>query len=131
MLSIPSSIYDKLIRQLKKEYPYEGCGALLGKDGRVTEIVEFTNIEKSPTSFQCDPYEQLTLLRRLEEEDIDLLCLYHSHPEGECKPSEKDIRLAQFNCYYLIVLLKNLSNPKAGLFSIKDGRYQEEKLVIE
>jgi len=131
MLLIPSAIFEELLNHLKGEYPNEGCGVLLGKEGKVDEILKLTNIEKSPDSFQCDPYEQLAFLNRLDEEDIELLCIYHSHPEGDCYPSEKDIRLAGFNCYYLIVFLKNLTDPRAGLFSIENGKCREEELVIK
>ena len=130
MLYIPSHIYGELICHLKSEYPNEGCGVLLGKEGRVTEILKLTNIEKRPDSFQCDPYEQLAFLKRIDEEDIELLCIYHSHPEGECLPSEKDIRLARLNCYYMIVLLKNLSDPVTGLFSIDGGSFIKKEIRV-
>lgn len=131
MLVIPSAIFEELTEHLKGEYPNEGCGVLLGKAGRVNEILKLTNVGKSPDSFQCDPYEQLAFLKRIDEEGIELLCIYHSHPQGDCYPTQKDVRLAGFNCYYLILLLKNLNAPQAGLFSIENGVCRKEEFVLK
>lgn len=127
MLVIPRSIIDEVISHLKEEYPFEGCGVLIGKGRTVSESVRLANKDKSEVSYQADPLEQYSLLKRLDEEHLDLLCIYHSHPEGELYPSEKDIALAYFNCHYMIACLVNPDVPQIRLFTIENGAYREEK----
>ncbi|MBI5375285.1 MAG: M67 family metallopeptidase [Candidatus Schekmanbacteria bacterium] len=127
MLVIPRSIIDEVISHLKEEYPLEGCGVLIGKGREVSESVRLTNKDKSEVSYQSDPLEQYSLLKRLDDEHLELLCIYHSHPEGEPVPSSKDIALAYFNCHYMIVCLANQDAPQIRLFTIENGAYNEEK----
>jgi len=131
MLVIPRSIIDEVISHLKEEYPFEGCGVLIGKGRTVSESVRLTNKDKSEVSYQADPLEQYGLLKRLDEEHLELLCIYHSHPAGESVPSPKDISLAYFNCYYMIVCLAHSDTPQIRLFSIENGAYREEKFEFK
>ncbi|MEL6151319.1 MAG: Mov34/MPN/PAD-1 family protein, partial [Chloroflexota bacterium] len=68
-----------------------------------------------------DPQQQINTMLRWQREALDLIGIYHSHPQTSPIPSQTDIRDAAYpDSAYLIVSLKN---PKADLaaWQIKHG----------
>jgi len=84
-----------LIEETKKKYPLEACGILFGdiKDGEaiVKKIIAADNMLESSTNFQVNPREFLEVLSEAEEEGMQLIGFFHSHPAAP-SPSITDIR---------------------------------------
>lgn len=74
--------------------PAEGCGLLGGAQEKVRLVRPVSNELNSPTAFRMAPQEQLQAFLELEEAGLDLLAIFHSHPDGPQVPSATD--LAQF-----------------------------------
>ena len=79
-------------------FPTESCGIILGKKQDnikiVTKIFPTKNILKSRTKYQINPREQLNIYMKADEISLKVLGYYHSHPFGDTKPSEIDIKEA-------------------------------------
>jgi proteasome lid subunit RPN8/RPN11 len=71
--------------------PEEACGLLAGAGETVRAIFPVTNRAHSPSRFEMDPKEQLKVFNLIEESQLTLLGIYHSHPTGPAYPSETDI----------------------------------------
>ena len=83
--------------------PREACGVLAGECGRVHWVEPITNIEDSHDRFRMDPQEQLDVMLRIEDEGLQLLGIYHSHPNGPDELSERDrIEAAYLDAAHLV-----------------------------
>ncbi len=97
---------DKAIRRHGQEtYPHECCGALVGRDGGVTEIVALPNTtEEGPRRrFLVRPADYRLAERRASELGGELLGFYHSHPDHPARPSQYDLDHAWPTFAYIIV----------------------------
>lgn len=132
MIRIPENIYQKMIEHAKREWPFECCGILGGKDHTAVEAFELQNIEKSPIRYSMSPKEQWETFEKMERQKIEMIATYHSHPNTTPFPSETDVKLA---CYpdivTIIISLKEENNPIMKAFRIeKDAIYPEEIVII-
>ena len=133
MLKVTAQALREMIDHCERDYPDEACGTLAGKGGVVTQAIPMENAHASPSSYEMDPKEQLQVQRRLREEKLEHLAIYHSHVATEAYPSRRDIDRATavqdfFDGYYVLVTLKNRGRPVARAFRIRDGHVTEEEL---
>ncbi len=131
MLKIPRSIHDDLIAHAREGFPLEVCGMLGGKDGVVSAIFRMTNTDASNEHFMMDPKEQFAVVKELRARGIEMLAIYHSHPESPARPSEEDIRLALTpNVSYVIVSLMVPETPALKSFRIEQGAVAPEPVEV-
>ena len=131
MLEIPKNIFDEILAHLKAEYPLEGCGVLAGRENKVKKLIRLTNTKKSPVSFLADPLEQIKMLRDIEDNGLELLAIYHSHPDSDPYPSTEDVEKAFYtDSLNLIVSLRDMNNPAARIYRIADREIAEDKFIV-
>ena len=119
-----------MIGHLRECYPEEGCGFAAGRDVRVTEIIPITNSLHSQTRYLMDPQGQIDAHVKMEDDGLDLLAVFHSHPESAPYPSPTDLaELAYPHAYMLIVGFLG-QGTKIGLFKIENGRIIESMLRV-
>jgi len=132
MIRIPESIYRKMVEHAKKEKPLECCGLLAGKDQTVQEIFETQNTARSPILFSMDPKEELMALKEIENQSMEIVAIYHSHPHTIPFPSEEDVKMSfSFDVPWVIISLKERNDSVVKAFQIgKEAIYLEEIEVI-
>ena len=133
MLKIKPSALEAMVEHCQRDYPNEACGFLAGREGVATQAIPMVNAHASPSSYEMDPKEQLRVQRRLREEGLEHLAIYHSHVATEAYPSRRDIERATavqdfFDGHYVLVTLKERGRPAARAFRIQDGGVAEEEL---
>ena len=113
-----------------RQVPLEACGLLAGKNDRVEEVIFVRNRAQSPERFVMDPYEQLNAFDWLESNGLDLLGIFHSHPNGPETLSATDVAEA---AYEVVHLVWSLHGEIWGLrgFWIENGQVFEVSLLIE
>lgn len=132
VIIIPKSIINQMIEQAKAEFPNEGCGILAGQGNKVSHIYKMVNSEKSAESFFMDPKEQFSVIKKMRQDNLEMLAIYHSHPSTPARPSAKDIEMALYpQASYLIISLEKRNEPLIRAFQIKEGKVEEEKIEIE
>ncbi len=96
-INIPVNIFKQLITQIDESLPYEACGLLFGTihDSftrfNVQTLQKFENISKYPeTSFNIDPESLYQVLCTFEEQNLELVTIYHSHKAAPY-PSQSDL----------------------------------------
>jgi proteasome lid subunit RPN8/RPN11 len=77
-------------------YPYEGCGALLGRSengtARVVRTLALPNVEAAAprVRFAVSPRDYLHAEAEAERLGLHLLGFWHSHPDHPARPSPTD-----------------------------------------
>jgi len=126
MVRIPNTIFQKMINHALRESPMECCGILAGKGKTVLRMYEMTNADESRTSYFTSPEEQLEVFREIEREDLNMLAIYHSHPDTIPFPSVSDVRLAFYpNVVYVIISLRD------GGTCVKGFRIRKDAISLE
>jgi proteasome lid subunit RPN8/RPN11 len=128
---VREGIVEEMLRIARSEPVMECCGLLAGVGGVITKIFPAKNALASPTAYEVAPQELFPLFRRMREEGLEHLGIYHSHPASENFPSPSDIELAGYpnEAYFIISLLPAAPQPVRA-FSIRDGRVEELEIVI-
>jgi len=128
-LIISKKHWQAMLDYVQKNVPLESCGLLAGKNDRVEKVIFVQNQAQSPVRFVMDPYEQLNAFQWIEDNDLDLLGIFHSHPAGPETASATDIAEAAYEVIYLI-WSPNQGHWLGRGFWIKDGAATETHLQI-
>lgn len=130
-LDIPKKIFQQMLEQAKAEVPIEACGILAGTDGKVEKLYKMTNVDKSSDHFAMEPKEQFAVVKNVRAVGLEMLAIYHSHPETPAMLSEEDVRLALTpDVVYVIVSLQDSDCPAVKGFIIEDGNVTEVPVRI-
>jgi proteasome lid subunit RPN8/RPN11 len=130
-MKISKKIINEIYEHGKKEAPIEACGYLAGINDEVEDFYPMHNIDQSNEHFTLDPQEQFDVMKKVRAKELEILAVYHTHPESPARPSEEDIKLA-FDpgiIYVILSLLEEKNNIKA--FKIINGHVTEQELIIE
>ena len=129
-LKIPGNIFEQMLQQAKAEAPIEACGILAGKNKKVEKLYKMTNTDQSSDHFMMTPEEQFKVVKDIRSDGLEMLAIYHSHPETPARPSAEDIRLALTpDVIYVIVSLQN-TEPAIKGFLIEDKSVTEVPVKI-
>ena len=117
----------------EETYPHECCGFLFGSDkGDRRQISEYLSVENRRTEnrerrFQIAPEDYLKAERYADEQGLELLGIYHSHPDHPAIPSEHDRRQAiPFFSYFIVSVMKGEGLVLRSWLLDKDFQFQEE-----
>jgi proteasome lid subunit RPN8/RPN11 len=94
-LKIPSILFKEMIAHVRDELPNECCGLLAGRlEDSIAIAVErltITNDLASPTRYLTNARDLFAAFRRLRDVGLELLAVYHSHPNSVPIPSRRDV----------------------------------------
>jgi proteasome lid subunit RPN8/RPN11 len=137
-LILPRSFVEEMIAHAREDAPNECCGIIAGKNSAATRLYRAINAEASPYRYNVDPKDLLRIYRDIDENDWDILVIYHSHTHTQAYPSPTDIKLAAWpDAYYVIVSLGDPDKPDVSsdhpdvrAYRIADGAVTEEAVQI-
>ena len=130
-MRIAQDLYDEMIVHARAQAPNECCGMLASRGDQAVEIHRATNAAASPLRYQIDGAEQFRIQMQIEDADLDLGAIYHSHTRSAPYPSQTDINLAFYpDALCVIVGLAN-GDPEVRAYTIRDGQVTEAELVVE
>jgi proteasome lid subunit RPN8/RPN11 len=115
-LTITAAVDGAIRRHGQETYPHECCGALVGRDGAVTDVVPLPNTtdEGPRRRFLVRPSDYQLSERRATELGGELLGFYHSHPDHPARPSQYDLDHAWPTFAYIIVNVAGLARESAA-----------------
>lgn len=137
MIQINEQIKEELKKDAFNSFPDECCGFILGRENGearvIEEIIVVNNAKEGDKRrrFEISPLDYLKAEQYAEEKQLDLLGIYHSHPNHPSIPSEHDRVAAQPFFSYII-----LSVRENELVSIQSWRlneefqFEEEKVLV-
>lgn len=131
-LILSQAQFRQILKHARAEAPNEACGLLAGREGYVTQILPATNVAENPrVGYLMDPHDQIRYFQAIEEQGLDLLGIYHSHPVSPAYPSPTDLSMAYYpEAVYAIVSLMQSDNPILRAFHIVDGQISEVAFQI-
>ena len=134
-LNISQAHVDAMLAQSRAEYPDEACGVILGPVGKdhAIRLKPMINAAHSPTFYEFDPKDLLSLYREIDDNDEEIVVIYHSHTETEAYPSRTDIAYAgEPGAHYVLVSTREEIAPATEFrsYRIIDGIVTEEKVSI-
>ncbi len=144
MLKLSRKIYGEIISHAEEASPNECCGLLAGVGIVVSELYRIQNLPPDdPTAralgvpsdrrfrYVMDPKGQLLAFKKMREQGIGMLGIYHSHPHSPAYPSETDVRLAYYpDAHYLIISLKERGAPMVRAFRIIDQKIIDDIIEV-
>jgi proteasome lid subunit RPN8/RPN11 len=121
----------------KETYPEECSGVMVGMDTGDMKVVvdiwraENTHEDERSRRFLIDPKEYIAFEKRADERDMDILGVYHSHPDHPAEPSEYDRDHAWPGWSYIIASVSGDEIKDMRSWLLKDDRsgYDEEKIT--
>ena len=107
-------VSEQMVLAAKKAYPSECCGILVGKKSEMGEI-EVTEIREASNQFhgqksvhfQIDPLFIYHLEQEIEARGLEIVGVYHSHPDCPAILSKEDENYMVPGLEYVIMSVKN------------------------
>lgn len=98
MIHIERNPWKEMVNHAQAVFPNECCGAMLGTiDGAtktVTVALALDNVSSGPqrARYELRPEDLLRADREARERKLDLIGIYHSHPDCDAYFSETDLK---------------------------------------
>lgn len=136
MLIITSELVEQIKSHVESAYPEEGAGFLLGGDGEVKEIFALPNAREDAARhnrYLITPEDYMKAEMKAVELGVDLIGVFHSHPDCPNVPSEFDREWAQPFFSYVITRVDEGKAVSHRSWKLAENRskYDEEELTIK
>ena len=122
--------WQAMRRHVARRAPLEACGLLAGKGTRVELVLGIPNAEHSPVRFRMEPRAQWRAFQRIESLGLELVGIYHSHPNGPDHPSPTDTAEEMYRVVHVIWYRLN-GKWRARAYRIEAGQPIQVPLQVE
>jgi proteasome lid subunit RPN8/RPN11 len=135
MLVVSKQLIEEINMHVEEAYPDEGAGFLIGVNGEVKGIFSLPNAREGAARhnrFLIAPQDYLKAELKADALGLDLIGVFHSHPDCPNVPSEYDREWAQPYFSYIITRVdegKAVSHRSWRLVEDR-SKYDEEELNI-
>jgi proteasome lid subunit RPN8/RPN11 len=134
MIVLENDAQKKIVQDAVDAFPDECCGFVFGyedSNGRriITEARVVKNVKEGDKRrrFEIAPQDYLDAEKYAEEQQLELLGVYHSHPNHPAVPSEHDRAAAQpFFSYLIISVNDKIPGPIRSWRLNDDWQFEEE-----
>ena len=139
ILFLSQEILTRIHQHGEQAYPEEGAGLLLGEtkgnEQQVREIVSLTNQREGDARhnrYQLSPQDYLRGEKLADRMGLDVLGVFHSHPDHPNQPSEFDRQWAWPNFSYLITSVVQGEAVESRSWRLNEDRadFSEEKVEV-
>jgi len=138
MLNIEQTPLDEMVSDAVKTFPDECCGFLFGKDEnniRTIKKIQVVNNAKEGDKrrrFVISAKDYLKAEQFADENNLQLIGVYHSHPNHPAIPSEHDRVAAQPYFSYIILSVINNEFDHIRSWQLNEQQqFEEEKILIQ
>jgi proteasome lid subunit RPN8/RPN11 len=134
VVNILKSAYDGIIKHAESGYPNEVCGVLIGRDGRITGFKECRNLnrERARDRYELDPLSFKEADDWARSNGMEILGIYHSHPDHPSRPSGFDRERAWPEWVYIILSIEagKYRDGRAWVLQDFDSPFEEEEFEL-
>jgi [CysO sulfur-carrier protein]-S-L-cysteine hydrolase len=129
-MRISRQLYDEIVAHAQAVAPNECCGMIAARTGDAVRVYRATNAAASPLRYEIDGAEQYRIQTEIDDADLELGAIYHSHTRSDPYPSQTDINLAFYpEALYVIVGLAR-DQPEVKAYEIRDGSVTDVDLHV-
>lgn len=109
MIRIEKAAWEAMISHAEATYPKECCGVMLGLDGQVKNAVPLANVYTGPQEdfFVMDPRDLNREDERARKSGMEVLGIFHSHPDCDAYFSKRDLENSCPWFSYVVLSIKN------------------------
>lgn len=131
-LRVQPQALDAMVRLAIEGYPHEVCGLLIGNPTSQGPCVERLasaknlNQERAADRYLLDPEDFMAADRLARRDGLEILGIWHSHPDSPAWPSVTDLDAAWEGYSYVIVSIR-----QGKLAELRSWRLGVEKLFLE
>lgn len=125
VFNFPVFLRRKMLRHVRSVLPEEACGFLAGIGSSVSAAIPVTNHLHSPVRFIMEPMEQLKAMQWIEQNALEILAIYHSHPSGPAVPSATDLAEHAFPDAFCVVCSPSGSRWHVRCFKMERSLFEE------
>lgn len=102
-----------------------------GRGSQVEVVIPITNQAHSPVRYYMHPVEMLKAFERIEENQMEMIATFHSHPMGPIHPSETDIQEFAYPGS-AVLIWSPVDEQRWGVkgFMIEAAEYREIPLIL-
>jgi proteasome lid subunit RPN8/RPN11 len=137
MIEIEQQPWSEMVRHAEHNYPNECCGVMLGStvDGRklVTSAMPLENAftGEQGAHYELRPEDLLTADKLARARGLDLIGIFHSHPDCDAYFSETDLKNSCPWYSFVVLSIKSRKFDHANSFlpDFDQTRAEKEELI--
>jgi proteasome lid subunit RPN8/RPN11 len=141
-IELPNEQWEKIRQHGARDYPNECCGILLGvqEEGRrvVREARPAPNLhtetadENRRRRYTITPADLLAAQDYADGKGLDIVGIYHSHPDHPARPSQYDLDHAVWSWWsYIIVSIEKGTPALLTSWALAEDRSKFEEETVE
>ena len=122
---------QELAKYAEAQKPYESCAILVGNETdenwTVKEVVLTENTAKSKVTFTISPDKEFEVDQKAKKSNMEIVCIFHSHPESEAQPSETDKKFMRVNPFPWIIY--SGTTKEMNCFILQDENVKQISII--
>jgi proteasome lid subunit RPN8/RPN11 len=132
-VKLSQQLLHQIHGHLESGYPNEACGVMLGKGSVITEVVSADNqrTDSARNRYLIDPLAYMRIEREADKRGLDVIGIYHSHPDVAARPSQFDLENAWPNLSYLIVSVAKGKAVESHSWRLREDRSAFDHEAVE
>jgi proteasome lid subunit RPN8/RPN11 len=133
VLNVPEALLDAVRKHGEASYPEECCGFMLGAARDVVKLLPAGNErwDSAGNRYLISPESYMNAEREALREGLEILGVYHSHPDAPAAPSEFDRLHALPGLSYVIVSVRRGEARNVASWTLSDDheRFEPEPIA--
>jgi proteasome lid subunit RPN8/RPN11 len=134
-LVLPLEACDAIAAWSARAYPHEACGVLVGRtlgDDRVVARAELArNAALARDRYELDARDLMNADSRARAEGLEIVGIWHSHPDRAAVPSGLDRANAWSGWSYAIASVTATGRTRVRSWRVRGGAFEEEHVAID
>lgn len=125
---------EQLEAWVRDGYPHETCGLLVGwtveSHTEVVRVLQARNLsdDRAHDRYELDPADWVRADARARADGLEIVGIWHSHPDHPARPSSTDFDGAWQGYSYLIARVAKDGLEDVRSWRLEGGRFVEEKI---
>ena len=134
ILRIPDVLRARLKAWACTSYPHEACGLLIGRNvgacNAVVDVRQARNLrtERAHDRYEIDPQDFLAADRDARHRHLELVGVWHTHPDHPARPSSTDLAAAWPQWSYVILAVGQAGVSEMTSWRLADTAFEQEEI---
>ena len=132
LISLARDVFEMMVRDSIERQPEEAVGLLGGSSPNCASVCRPLPNLQSVGNFWADPFAQWQAMKQFEHDQLNVVAVYHSHPNGGITMSDVDRSFAQGTAFaHIIVSVHGSEVSLSGYQVSPTGEVSSIDLEIE